>query len=158
MAKVEGLPLMLSSFFFFPPGAPEAPSALMSDAETEWTGWTSPWQPRSSRITRDARRSAATRSPSLRSFPPQRGLCLFVLSSRAFAQNDEIQRHFCLTFINYDVGTAAAPPARTNAHTYTHSISPFPSLSACVMMKALSLHPYYQKRGQCKFTLTSLRV
>ena len=33
---------------------------------------------------------------NLRSSQPQRGLFLFVLSSRAFAENDEISRHFLL--------------------------------------------------------------
>lgn len=45
-----------------------------------------------------------------------------------------------------------------NPHPLNVHTSAFTSLSACVMMKALSLHPYYKKRGQCEFTLTSLRL
>ncbi|CAB1421523.1 unnamed protein product [Pleuronectes platessa] len=35
---------------------------------------------------------------------------------------------------------------------YAHVLSTLCPVLACVMMKALSLHPYYQRRGQRKFT------
>lgn len=77
---------------------------------------------------------------NLTSFQLLRGLFLFVLSSRAFAENDEIWRHFCLTFINCVVGIAAAchpfsrklrAHAQSDTHNNTQSISLSLTVGSC---------------------------
>lgn len=105
-----------------------------------------------------------TFSLNLRSFQPLRGLCLFVLSSLCWEWwNSEtfllnLHKLWCRDCCRHPFLRKLCTPTNSHTYTHTHSLSPSPSLPACVMMKALSLHPYYRRRGQCKFTLTSLRL
>ncbi len=99
----------------------------MSNVETTWTGWTSPWQPHSSRITQDACCSDVTFPLNLRSYQQLRGLCLFVLfslcwewwNSETFLLN--LHKLWCGDCCCHTFLRKLCTP--TNSHTYTQSIS-----------------------------------
>lgn len=79
------------------------------------------------------------------SFQLLRGLFLFVLASYVLTANDEIQRHCCLTFINYDVGTAPATHFQSISLSFTVGLchdEGSVTLSLLPEERSVRVHPY----------------